>query len=246
MIKRLVLAAVVLAAIVCLPTTTSAAPLVSINPTFQAGNIGDVFSVDIVVSGLEGKAVGSFDLDITFDNVILVGQSFAFGGGLGGPGDVLDLSNGFLGGSIDLAVVSLLSASDLLTLQGGATFTLGTLTFLGATNGLSPLNITQCDLCRRGRQRTPGGCRQRVDSGWRRYTNSRTWHAGAAGDRGRRNRVAASPAAAASIKSFLPAARPSRVAGTPAPFARSCPLNGTGGRHRRVGHVHQRTGPCVW
>ncbi len=141
--KKLILAAVVMAAAVWLPTTASAAPIVSVVPGFQSGNIGDLFNVDIVISGLDGESIGSFDLDLAFDNLILAGQSFALGSSLGTGGDVIDLSLGFAGGIIDLAAVSLLGASDLLTLQGGASFTLATLTFLGNANGLSPVNITQ-------------------------------------------------------------------------------------------------------
>ena len=140
--KKLVLA-VLLAVAVFMPTTASAVPIVSISPVFQAGAIGDTFTVDINISGLEGESVGSFDLDIAFGNLILLGQSFALGTGLGGALDSLDLSAGFLGGTIDLAQVSLLSAANLLTLQGGGSFTLATLTFLGQANGLSPLTITQ-------------------------------------------------------------------------------------------------------
>ena len=141
--KKLILAALVMAAAVWLPATASAAPIVSVVPGFQSGNIGDLFNVDIVISGLDGESIGSFDLDIAFSDVILLGQTIAFGGGLGGPADVLNLSGGFSGGIIDLAVVSLLDAPTLLGLQGGSAFTLATLTFQGQANGLSPVNLTE-------------------------------------------------------------------------------------------------------
>lgn len=147
MIKNLVLATVVMAvAVVGMPTKASAAPILSIAPVFQSGDIGDTFTVDINVLGLAGEEVGSFDLDIAFSNLILLGQSFVLGSGLGDPNnftETMDLSGGFSGGIIDLAEVSLLAASDLLALQGGNAFTLATLTFRGLSSGVSPLTITQ-------------------------------------------------------------------------------------------------------
>ena len=115
----------------------------SITPVFQQGNIGDTFSVAINISNLEGVGIGSFDLDILFNNAILSGITYDLGGGLGSGADVINLSTGFSGGSIDLAQVSLLSGLDLLALQGGSSFTLATLTFQGIANCLSSLTIAQ-------------------------------------------------------------------------------------------------------
>jgi hypothetical protein len=136
------MAAIVLAALFA-PKTTFAEPIVSITPVFQQGNIGDTFSVAINISNLEGVGIGSFDLDILFNNAILSGITYDLGGGLGSGADVINLSTGFSGGSIDLAQVSLLSGLDLLALQGGSSFTLATLTFQGIANGLSSLTIAQ-------------------------------------------------------------------------------------------------------
>ena len=143
--KKLALATVFMLAALGMPRAASAAPIVSIVPGFQSGNVGDTFSVDVIISELLGASVGSFDLDITFNNAILLGQTLTVSDELGDPDllEALDLSTGFAGGNVDIAVVSLLSAADLLSRQGGVSFTLATLTFQGLAGGISPLTIAQ-------------------------------------------------------------------------------------------------------
>ena len=140
--NKLMLVAVLVAALF-VPAKTEAVPLVSLVPSFQSGDIGDTFSVDLVISGLEGATVGGFDMDIAFNSAILGNASVVFGNGLGPAITISDIA----GGTIDLFQLSMLSLfgfnDQLLALQGGSSFTLATLTFLGQANGLSPLTITQ-------------------------------------------------------------------------------------------------------
>ena len=78
------------AALFSLPRTAAAIPLLSVVPSFQSGNIGDLFSVDLVISNLGGEEVGSFDIDLTYNSTILSGQSITLGNGLGDPNNVLE------------------------------------------------------------------------------------------------------------------------------------------------------------
>jgi hypothetical protein len=86
-----------------------------------------------VISGLGSSApdsLGAFDISVGFDASALSFTSYALGNYLGDVGisEAIDASGGLLGGEINVAEVSLLSAPDLDTLQPGA-FTLATLNF---------------------------------------------------------------------------------------------------------------------
>lgn len=141
--KLLPVAILVAVALVWTPAPAAADPIVSIVPGFQSGNIGDVFNVDVVISNLGGVAISTFDIDITYDASILLGQSVVFGGLLGdGVIDSLQFAN-FAGGVADVFELSFLVGPDLLALQGGNTFTLARLAFQGLSAGTSALDITQ-------------------------------------------------------------------------------------------------------
>jgi len=128
----------------CLPAAASAITL-SFSPESQSGNIGDTFTVDIIVGDIAAnEAVGSYDLDITFNNTILSGQTITLGNGLGDPTVLEGLTlagHSFSGNKANLFETSL---EDFATLQGlqGSSFTLATLTFKGEANGLSFLTFS--------------------------------------------------------------------------------------------------------
>lgn len=91
--------------------------------------------VDVVVDNLGGNIVAAYDLDVSFDTSVLTFSSLTFGSGLGDEAflEVInDLLQPVVGGLVDFAAVSLLSDSDLLTLQGGSSVTLATLQFAGS------------------------------------------------------------------------------------------------------------------
>ncbi len=97
------------AALFSLPRTAAAIPLLSVVPSFQSGNIGDLFSVDLVISNLGGEEVGSFDIDLTYNSTILSGQSITLGNGLGDPGNPLEtfpVAASFAGGVADISEIS--------------------------------------------------------------------------------------------------------------------------------------------
>ena len=100
-------------------------------------HVGEIFEVDVMISGLDDVDLGAFDLDINYDDSRLSFVNYLLGSQLGViPDDAVDLSEGDLGGgTINLAELSYL---DDLSFQLGS-FTLATLTFEGAGIGNSPL-----------------------------------------------------------------------------------------------------------
>lgn len=89
--------------------------------------------VDVVVSDLGGDIVAAYDLDVKFDTAALTFTGLTFGLGLGDP-VALEVLNDFepvVGNLVDFFAVSLLTDAELLTLQGGNSVTLATLSFDG-------------------------------------------------------------------------------------------------------------------
>lgn len=124
--------------------------LIELQPGSLNATTGDSISLDLVISGLGNfgpDSLGAFDVSVGFDPSIFAFTSYSLGGYLGDLGllEALDASFGDLGGSINLAEVSLLSAASLDALQPGA-FTLATLNFdvinlaVGAVSQLSLLS----------------------------------------------------------------------------------------------------------
>jgi len=117
---------------------------IDLNPTVTNTTVGSSFSVDVVVSGLNGPnpplAVTDFDLDIGFDPLRLTAMGVGFGTGLGTtPSEVISGFDLSAAGIVDLFAVSLLDYGSLRALQGDS-FTLATLTFLAlAPPGTSSL-----------------------------------------------------------------------------------------------------------
>jgi hypothetical protein len=141
--KTLVIPVIAILIALALPVTGSADPILSITPAFQSGNIGDIFTVNLILSGLTaGQEVGGFDVDISFNSSILAPLAITLGVGLGTGLDQFTVANSFAGGVADIAQFSFLDELSLQTLQGGS-FLLATLTFQGIANGLSNLTITQ-------------------------------------------------------------------------------------------------------
>tara|TARA_R110000823_G_scaffold139607_4_gene269491 strand:- start:30466 stop:31071 length:606 start_codon:yes stop_codon:yes gene_type:complete len=109
--------------------------------------MGESVSVDIVVSGLgdfSPDSLGAFDVSVAYDPVVFALSGYTLGAFLGDPGSAesLDASAGDIGGSVNIAQVSLLANAALHALQPGE-FALATLDFdvldlaIGATSQLS-------------------------------------------------------------------------------------------------------------
>ncbi|WP_018413268.1 cohesin domain-containing protein [Methyloversatilis thermotolerans] len=114
----------------------------SVLPSATVVGVGDTFTVDLVVSGLDGSlAIGTYDLDLGFDPSVVRLFGVSFGNGL----DVLELgslftvsSSGF--GSLNLYELSFDTPDDLALLQPDS-FTLVTLSFKALAQGVSGLSL---------------------------------------------------------------------------------------------------------
>ena len=123
----------VLLAVCLMQTPLAHSALIGIQPGTTSANTGDLISLDLVISDLGNFApdsLGAFDISIGFDAAALSFAGYSLGGFLGNVGlsEAIDTSAGDMGGALNIAEVSLLSAIGLDTLQPGA-FTLATLNF---------------------------------------------------------------------------------------------------------------------
>lgn len=102
-------------------TRAEAIPVVSLEGIPANWNIGDSFSVDVVVTGLD-EATGGVNLDVTFDDTTLTGTGYSFGAiAFNTPVDLvngLDLSNGFAGNTVNLNWTSFELQAVLTAAQG--------------------------------------------------------------------------------------------------------------------------------
>lgn len=126
------------------------ATLLVLQPDSTSVQNGDSISLQLMISGLGNfgpDSLGAFDISIGFDPGVLSFASYNPGGFLGNLGlfEAIDASSGNLGSSVNISVVSLLSATGLDVLQPGE-FSLATLRFdvsnlaIGATTQLSILS----------------------------------------------------------------------------------------------------------
>lgn len=114
-----------------------------VTPATQNTTSGAQFVVDLQISGLgngTAPSVGTFDLDLGFDPLLLSFVDATYGTGLDvlGLGSLQFTTPGT--GTVNLFELSFDSASDLNTLQP-ASFMLATLTFEALADGTSPLTI---------------------------------------------------------------------------------------------------------
>ncbi|MCZ6616517.1 MAG: cohesin domain-containing protein [Gammaproteobacteria bacterium] len=124
------------------------AALISFDPAGQSVGLGDSVSVDLVISGLGDDILTGFDLDVSFDDSLLVFDSFTvdpFGTGL----DPFGLDFGFFSYGFEIgfgtAAVGDLSLESDATLEVSQpnSFVLGTLNFTALNvQGTSSLDIT--------------------------------------------------------------------------------------------------------
>ncbi len=126
-----------------LGSQAGAVPSLSLLPANQIASSGDNISLDLVIDGLGDFApdsLGDFDVDIGYDTSALTFLSYSMGSLLGDLSlvEALDYSGGDLGGTVNIAELSLLDADPtsgpsffgpyLDDIQPGS-FTLATLDF---------------------------------------------------------------------------------------------------------------------
>ena len=139
-LRATVVAGAAAAGLFCAPAQAIRLDIV---PGFTSKFVGDVFGVDVVVSGLDAasEVVSTFDLDVTFDPAIVQALGATYGTGLGGGApDSVQFAPGIGSGVIDFAESSLLLDADLDALQGDSV-TLATLSFRAIGVGISALSF---------------------------------------------------------------------------------------------------------
>lgn len=118
---------------------------ISFQPVAQAVNVGDAFTVDVVVSGLlaANRIVSAFDLDVTYDPSIIDATGVIFGPFLGNPDPSMFESDNaavLTSGRIDFWELSFLSDADLSGIQSGMdSLSLATLSFQALAAGTTNL-----------------------------------------------------------------------------------------------------------
>ncbi len=132
-----------LAALGLLVAGVASAATIGFQPGSQALDVGDPWSVDVVVSDLGGEIVSAYDLDILFDPSVININVVSFSGALGNIAAAeafIDVD--ILGpGVLDVASLSLLSDPALLALQGGDSVTLFTLSGQALAEGTTNLSF---------------------------------------------------------------------------------------------------------
>jgi hypothetical protein len=113
-------------------------------PADTDGFVGDLFNVDVIVSGLSagetGEIVAAFDLDVLYDPAVLDATSIAFGSALGLTDLDTFASSIFAPGRLDFANISLLFNDELAALQADSVL-LASLTFSAIGIGSSTLTF---------------------------------------------------------------------------------------------------------
>lgn len=142
----LVLGILALTSLPLIARNAQAGPIeVSIEPETSAFSVGDLFDVDIRISGLDADDLGGFDFDLEFEPGVLQYQSYSLGIELTDPVfGQFDLSDDAQAGAgtLRLAEVSFLNN---FSAQPDA-FTLATVSFGAIKAGMSPLTISNIDL----------------------------------------------------------------------------------------------------
>lgn len=118
-------------------TQASATPILTFSPLNQTVDLGNTASVDVMVTGLSGEYVGTYDFSVNWDATLLSLQSLVFSDGLDGP---LDSISGSVGGpgTVNAFEVSL---GSLLNQDGVSPFKLFTLGFDTLAAGTSALTL---------------------------------------------------------------------------------------------------------
>lgn len=137
----LALGIVALASLPLIASDVHAGPIdLSIEPETATFTVGDLFDVDIRISGLDSDDLGGFDFDLEFDPGVLQYLSHSIGTKLLDPID-LTFDDGADG------VLALSAVSGLLDLSAQFdAFTLATVSFGAIQPGVSPLMISNIDL----------------------------------------------------------------------------------------------------
>lgn len=140
--KRLMIILVLVCSL-ALPLSPALAVSLSLVPSHQQIQLGDIAYVDLVISDLGTTILGAFDVDITYDPFILDPVVVAFGTSLGdiGSGEAIAGASLISPDTVNVFEVSLLFSFELAPLQAVPSFALATLGFEGIAFGSSDLDF---------------------------------------------------------------------------------------------------------
>ncbi|WP_137938055.1 hypothetical protein [Chitinivorax sp. B] len=121
-------------------TVQAQALTLKFSPQNQVKFLGDTVNVDIIATDLGTDIISAYDLDVGFNQTILLGMGVTFYDKLGGPADSF---SGFTLGVnvIDLWELSLIVDETILDAMQDDPITLATLTFKAIGVGLSGLSF---------------------------------------------------------------------------------------------------------
>lgn len=132
---------IVIGTMLVLPVAVDAAGI-SMSPSRQRVDLGEIASVDVSATGLSQQRVGAFDFWVIFDSGILQLLGVDFGPSLGNPFDDFVNISSPVNGRTNVAELSLLS--DLSGLQSGdGDLLLFTLRFQTVKAGISALTLEE-------------------------------------------------------------------------------------------------------
>lgn len=122
---------------------SAAANIIEFRPQTVDVNLGETVAVDVFASNLDGEIISAYDLDITYDSLVLAATGVTFAGGLGDPlfFEVFESFDLSMPGLIDLAQLSLLPDALLFGMQGGDELLLATIVFDTLSVGVSALDF---------------------------------------------------------------------------------------------------------
>lgn len=142
--RRLLWAGLLFGLVALLASSTAMAMSIGFQPSEQYVSPGSSLTVDIIASLGTGEIVAAYDFDLSYNASYLTATGVTFGTMLGGP-SFIDALTGFSitnAGLVDFWEVSLLSDSDLSTLQSPfSVITLATISFDATGDGTSPLQF---------------------------------------------------------------------------------------------------------
>ena len=127
-------------------STTAHALTLSVVPTSSSVAVGATVGVDVVASGLgDGAApsLSSFDVDLTFDPLLVTGDDVSLGWGLGEPGTTALVMAEEVGSGVARAWVISLLSPEALDARQGASVLLGTVFFIANAPGSAEFDITR-------------------------------------------------------------------------------------------------------
>lgn len=119
-----------------------AIPIIEAVPSAGTINVGDTLTVDVRVADPDGFSIGSYDILLSYDSLLLSVTGVSFGTALDGPADSIQGT----GGAAGVFEVYEVSLGLLLGQDGSTPFSLFTVSFDALAVGVANLALSIVDL----------------------------------------------------------------------------------------------------